>query len=162
MDSSWLCVTALRPTQGETNSTLTQPHVAVKLAFLDAKPRSPPRSTHHFAPALIRGHSTGPGPLADRLHFFRARHAKRPRALNFGDQNFRRQLLLRAERRVQAGDDGLLDLRAGKSVARHRQLRKIERARIPTALFQMQPEERRANLRIRQIHKEDLVEAPLA
>src|SRR3981189_2414467 len=65
---------------------------------------------------LVRGHRACLRPLANGLHFLGARYAERPRALNFGDQDFRGELLLRAERRVQARDDGLLDLRPGKSV----------------------------------------------
>src|SRR5712664_3061981 len=89
---------------------------------------------------LVRGHRACLRPLANGLHFLGARYAERPRALNFGDQDFLGELLLRAERRVQARDDGLLDLRPGKSVARRRQLREIESSRITPALFQMQPE----------------------
>src|SRR5580658_2680297 len=101
-------------------------------------------------------------PRSYGLYVFRASNAEWLGVVNFGQQNFGGELLLLAKGSVEAGGDGLLDFGAGKSIGRSRKFLQIERTRIAAAFFQVNGEQGTARLRVRQIHKENFIEAALA
>src|ERR1700730_17506961 len=116
--------------------------------------RAPARSIRRYGPGL--------SPLPDGLDVFGAGHAQRLRTVNLRQQNLRRELLFLAESSIESRNDRLLDLRPGKTFACDRELRRIERHSIPSALLEVQHEERRAHICSRQVDEENFIKPAFA
>src|SRR5947209_10483269 len=93
---------------------------------------------------------------------FVAGDRERLRAAELNQHNLGGELLLLGKRRIESGDDGLLDFCAGETFAGRGERSEIKLRRVAPAALQMDAEEFRARLRVRQIHEEDLVEAAFA
>src|SRR5580704_2539999 len=119
--------------------------------------RTSPRPPERPVAESIRRYGTGLSPGPDGLDVFGARNAQGLRTVNLPEQNLRRELAFLAESGVEPGNDRLLDLGPGKTFACDRELRRIERRSIPSALLEVQHNERLAHICSRQIDEENFI-----
>ena len=82
---------------------------------------------------LVGGDGASLRPLPDRGNFFGAGDAERASGVDFGEQDFRVQLLFGGESGVQSGGDRLLDFGARETFAGCCQPCYVKRGRIAAA-----------------------------
>ena len=101
-------------------------------------------------------------PGAQGRHLLGHQHRQRAGAADLGHQQVGVQRALFGMGRVQARDDGLLDLRSGEARCRRGQRRQGEGLRVQVAGLQVDAQQLHPDVRLGQVDEEDFVEAALA
>src|SRR6185369_3732618 len=124
------------------------------------------RLTHFPRTRVIRGsvtrHRAVGGPLPNLGNFLRHDDRQGAGLLDFGEQILLRNDPPLGVSGIHRGNDGLLDLGAGKSIGRVGKRIELESLRFKTALQQVDLENLSSVLSGWQIDKKDFVEAALA